>query len=206
MLNQKNGLKIIFYMPIKRIILFSLVLILINTQIAFAAASDPPNFQPDLTIKYLDTVTNKKITLRHCLPGKTYNVPSGVTLTLIIETLNLGDNPSGDPVSIDIWYDWPYRYSPKDDVDADAVCLPEGPGDCSKTIKKLKADHLYAGKVGKGVYNIVVWVDRFGTQTEVDEKDNFLGPIRIVAVPIVQNKQEPLQIYSPNRKTIKRKY
>ena len=196
----------VFFIFNKKNILFSLILILISIRIVFAGAGDPPNFQPELTIKYLDTVTNKNITLRNCIPGKTYYVPSDVTLTLIIDAANTGDNPSGESASVDIWYDWPTRSTPKDDSAADIECIPENPDDCQTVMKKLKVDYLYNGKEGKGVYNVVVWADRFDTLTELDEKDNFLGPIKIIAVPTVQNKQESLQIYTPTRKTLKKKY
>ena len=189
-----------------KVILFSIAFIIISARIAVAAASDPPNFQPNLTIKYLHPNTHKKVTIKNCLPGKTYQVPAGVNLTLIFEVHNTGDNPSGDPVSIDTWYDWPYRKPPNDYVDPDAVCVPEDPGDCQRMIKTLKADLSYMGKGGKGVYNIVAWADRFDTQTEVDEDDNYLGPIKIVVLPTVQTKKEPLVIQTPTMKTIKKPF
>ena len=58
------------------------------------------------------------------MPGKTYRVPNEVTLTLIFEAHNTGDNPSGDGVSMDVWYDWPHKKLPKDTEDADLVCVP----------------------------------------------------------------------------------
>ena len=82
-------------------------------------------------------------------------------------------------------------------VDPDVVCIPEDPGDCQRILKTLKADLSYMGKQGKGVYNIVAWVDRFDTQTEVAEDDNYLGPVKIVVLPTVQIKKEPLIIKTP---------
>ena len=182
-----------------KVILFSIAFIIVSARIAVAGASDPPNFQPNLTIKYLHPNTHKRVTIKNCLPGKTYQVPAGVNLALIFEVRNTGDNPSGDPVSIDIWYDWPHRKPPNDNVDPDAVCVPEDPGDCQRVIETLKADLSYKGRQGKGVYNIVAWVDRFDTQTEVDEADNYLGPVKIVVLPTVQLKKEHLIIQTPIR-------
>jgi hypothetical protein len=189
-----------------KVILLTMVLVIISARIAVAGATDPPNFQPNLAIEYLHPNTHKKVAIRNCLPGKAYQVPAGVSLSLIFEVHNTGDNPSGDGVSIDIWYDWPYGRPPNDYVDPDEVCLPESPSDCQRMIKTLKADLSYAGKEGKGVYNIVVWVDRFDTQTEVFEDDNYLGPIKIVVLPTVHTRKEPLVIQTPNIKTIKRPF
>jgi len=71
-------------------------------------------------------------------------------------------------------------------------------------IETLKADLSYRGKQGKGVYNIAAWVDRFDTQTEVYEDDNYLGPINITVLPTVQTKREPLVIQTPTIKPIKK--
>ena len=189
-----------------KIILMSIVFLLLGARTVVAGASDPPNFQAKLTITYLDPKTHKKITFKQCVPGKTFQVPAGVTLTLIFEVYNISDNPSGDDVSIDIWYDWPYRKPPNDYEDADLVCAPEDPGDCLRLIKTLKADLSYTGKEGKGIYNIVAWVDRFDTQTEVDEDDNYLGPVKVVVAPIVQMKKQPLTIQPQTiKKPLRRK-
>jgi len=98
----------------KAILLFSIIFIIISARIAAAGAADPPNFQPNLTIKYLDPNTHKKVPLKNCSTNKTFQIPAGVSLTFIFEMHNTGDNPSGDPVSIDIWYDWSYKKHPND--------------------------------------------------------------------------------------------
>ena len=180
------------FLSYKKVILLILNVMLFSAQMCLAAASDPPDFQPQLTIRYFDSQKNREVTLKKCRPGITYQVPAGTVLTLIVDVLNMSDNPCGDPVSTDIWYDWPHQKRPKDVDDADAICIPDDPGDCQQIIENLKTDFFYKGKKGKGVYHIVIWTDRFDTQTEVCEDNNYLGPIKIVTKPSVLLKKAPL--------------
>ena len=134
------------FLSYKKVILLILNVMLFSAQMCLAAASDPPDFQPQLTIRYFDSQKNREVTLKKCRPGITYQVPAGTVLTLIVDVLNMSDNPCGDPVSTDIWYDWPHQKRPKDSDDADAICIPDDPGDCQQIIENLKTDFFNKGK------------------------------------------------------------
>lgn len=186
--------------------------LLISPAAAVAGASSPPNWAPKMTFSYVDPVTGE----RHECGGdcRRFEVPAGVDLEIHVQVVNLGDNPSEDPVSWDLWFDQPLHPFPGADLvacwgntghgldvdcwqamrdavdwdwwdalDADRVCVPEDPGDCvDETISvPMKAD--FDGSRGRGVYAFLVWVDRFGTQTESDEFDNVVGPVRVKALP-----------------------
>ena len=185
---------------------------LMSPAAATAGASDPPNFVPEMTFSYVDPVTGER---HDCgVDCRRFEVPAGVDLEIRVQAVNLGDNPTGDPVSWDLWFDQPLHPFPgadliacweatghgldvncwqamRDAVDwdwwnaleADRVCVPEDPGDCvDETITvPMKTD--FEGSRGHGVYTFLVWVDRFGTQTEIDEFDNVAGPVRVKALP-----------------------
>lgn len=173
----------------------SVILFIILPVTLLAGASDPPNFIPSLTIQYEDPQTKKQIV--HEIESysdvqKTYQVPGGVELTLIFETHNIGGNPGGDGVSLDVWLDWAKKSLPKDDDSADLVCVPQTPSDCFHFEETIAADADFKGSGGKGVYNMLIWVDRFDTQAEDDEEDNMLGPIKIVATKVYYLQQPTL--------------
>lgn len=186
--------------------------VLMYPAVAAAGASDPPNFVPEMTFSYIDPVNGE----RHECGGacRRFEVPAGVDLEIRMQVVNMGDNPTGDPVSWDLWFDQPLHPFPGEDLiacwesdgegldvscwqamrdavdwdwwdalDADRVCLPEDPGDCvDETISMpMKAD--FDGSRGRGVYTFLVWVDRFDTQTEIDDFDNVAGPVRVKALP-----------------------
>ena len=174
----------------------------------FAGATDPPNFIPRMTIQYKDPQTQKIIVHKidsYADAHKTYQVPGGAELTLNFKAVNTGDNPAGDPVSADVWLDWTGKTLPSDKSDADIVCLPEDPGDCVTFEETITADAGFKGSGGKGVYNILIWIDRFDTQTEIDEEDNIMGPVKIVAVKTLylkkpaEIKQKPPVLITPGK-------
>ena len=90
------------------------VAILLSPTIAAAGASDPPNFVPEMTFSYVDPVNGEK----HQCSGdcRRFEVPAGVDLEIRVQTVNLGDNPSGDPVSWDLWFDQPRSPLPAEDL------------------------------------------------------------------------------------------
>lgn len=172
------------------ILLFLLIIVL--TAFLLAGATDPPNFTPGMTIQYKDPQTQKQIIHKiysYADAHETYQVPGGVEMTLVFEALNNGDNPGGDGVSVDVWLDWTDAEMPADESDADIVCVPEDPSDCYKFEETITADTDFKGSGGEGVYNILIWVDRFDTQTEVDEEDNIMGPVKIVAAKMLYLKK-----------------
>ena len=59
--------------------------------------------------------------------------------------------------------------------------MPEDPGDCVRFEEVIKANADFKGSSGKGIYNILIWVDRFDTITESFEEDNIMWPVKIVA-------------------------
>jgi hypothetical protein len=182
------------YDRIRQLLFFSITFIL--TTSLFAGATDPPNLVPAMTLQYEDPQSGEQIVHEidsYTKAQKTYQVPGGVELTLIFEVLNTGDNPPGDPVSVDVWLDWTGDEMPADESDADFVCVPEGLGDCVRFEKTIQANAGYEGNGGKSVYHILIWVDRFDTLTEVDDNDNVLGPIKVVAVPVLYM-QKPSEV------------
>jgi hypothetical protein len=179
---------------------------------ATAGASAAPNWAPELTFSYVDPVTGE----HHECGGdcRRFEVPAGVDLEIRVQVVNLGDNPSGDPVSWDLWFDQPLHPFPGADLaacweatghvldidcwqamrdavdwdwwdalDADRVCVPQDPGDCVDETITVPMQADFDGSRGRGVYTFLVWVDRFGTQSESDEFDNVSGPVRVKAVP-----------------------
>ena len=178
---------------------------------ADAGASAPPNWAPEMTFSYVDPVTGE----RHECGGecRRFEVPAGVDLEIRVQALSVGDNPGGDPVSWDLWFDQPRSPLPAEDLaacidseqrldtdcwyammdrvdwewwnqqDADRVCVPEDPGDCVDETITVPMKVDYEGSRGRGVYTFLVWVDRFDTVTESDEFDNVAGPVRVKALP-----------------------
>jgi len=142
-----------------------------------------------VTLSYTHPQTGEKVTFKTDSqqtngaewPGsaKNWSVPPGVELTIDMEYQNLGDNPSSDGFSVDLWFDWNKNQYPPDTEDADYVCLEEDPGDCRRFTKTITIEPDFPGKDGTGIYNIAAWVDRFDTQTEVSEDNNFVGPIQM---------------------------
>ncbi len=183
--------------------LMVLIFLVINCNSAFAVGSDAPNFVADFTLKYTDPQTDKVVVYKTSATDKprTIEVPAGVYIVLEFDAVNIGGNPGGDGVDMDIWTDWPYIWTdwhyenlPTDVDDADIVCIPHCPTDCLHIMKTIKADLNYEGKEGKGIYNIFAWVDRFDTLSEQCEDDNYLG-VKIIVRPII--KKKPLTIQQP---------
>lgn len=194
------------------VFVFVVVSFLTSPGSAAAGAGDPPNFVPKMTISYVDPVSGER---HECGEDcRRFEVPAGVDLQVRVQVLNMGDNPSGDPVSWDLWFDQPLYPFPgadlaacwessghgldvdcwqamRDAVDwdwwdqqeADRMCLPNGPGDCVDETITVPVNSNFDGSRGRGVYTFLVWVDRFGTQTEIDEFDNVAGPVRVKALP-----------------------
>jgi len=89
------------------------------------------------------------------------------------------------PVDVDCWlalfervdWDWWNR------LEADRVCVPETPDLCEEVTMNVLMDPQFDGSRGRGVYSFAAWVDRFRIATEIDEFDNFAGPIRVKVVP-----------------------
>jgi hypothetical protein len=169
-----------------------------NTRSTFSTVLLPPNLIITLTIEHTDPNTGKKVIFKadsaRGPKSKSIRVPAGAELVLKFSVDNTGGPPGGDGVSLDVWYDWPKRTKPGDNDQSDDGCLPEGPWDCFRMTKTLKADLFYKGKMGKGIYNIAVWVDRFNFVSELDETDNFLGPIKITVLPELKRKKAPLTL------------
>jgi len=113
--------------------------------------------------------------------AREWSVPAGVELRIEM-SYTAGDHPASDGFSVDIWYDWNRFEYPEDTVDPDDVCLEENPRDCARFTRTLPMDSDFPGKDGRGVYNLAAWIDRFDTQSEAYEDNNFLGPIKIRAV------------------------
>jgi len=187
------------------------VAFLMSPALAAAGAGAPPNWAPEMTFSYVDPVTGE----RHECGGdcRRFEVPAGVDLEIRVQALNIGDNPGGDPVSWDLWFDQPRSPLPPEDLadcidseqrldtdcwyammdrvdwewwdgqDADRVCIPEDPGDCVDETITVPMKSDFDGSRGRGVYTFLVWVDRFDTQTESDEFDNVAGPVRVKALP-----------------------
>jgi hypothetical protein len=142
-----------------------------------------------------------------------------------MRVLNQGDNPSGDGVGWDLFFDQPRRPFPPEDFavcfdaeqrldtdcyygmmdrvdwdwwhrqDADRVCLPDDPSDCLDETLSIPLDADYDGWRGRGVYAFMVWVDRFDTQIEIDDFDNVAGPVRVKVLPRLAD--EPVKPASP---------
>lgn len=187
------------------------VAVLMSPAMVMAGASAPPNWAPELTFSYVDPVTSE----RHECGGdcRRFEVPAGVDLEIRVQAQNIGDNPGGDPVCWDLWFDQPRSPLPPEDLadciddeqrldtdcwyammdrvdwewwdkqDADRVCVPEDPGDCVDETITVPMRADYDGSRGRGVYTFLVWVDRFDTVTESDEFDNVIGPVRVKALP-----------------------
>jgi hypothetical protein len=91
----------------------------------------------------------------------------------------------GDRVDLECWsalverVDWGYW----EELSADRVCVPSELGDCTDVTIRVPMDAAFEGTRGKGVYSIALWVDRFRVNTEIDEFDNFVGPVRVKVVP-----------------------
>mgnify|MGYP001823795116 CR=1 FL=1 len=90
------------------------VFCLLSPSLAPAGASDPPNFVPEMTFSYVDPVSGERFECgSDC---RRFEVPAGVDLEIRVQALNLGDNPSGDPVSWDLWFDQPLNPLPPEDL------------------------------------------------------------------------------------------
>ena len=184
---------------------------LMSPTMAVAGASSPPNWAPEMTFSYVDPVTGE----HHECGGdcRRFEVPAGVDLEIRVQVVNVGDNPGGDPVSWDLWFDQPRSPLPPEDLaacidseqrldtdcwyammdrvdwewwdkqDADRVCVPEDPGDCVEEAISVPMRADFDGSRGRGVYTFLLWVDRFDTQTESDEFDNLAGPVRVKVLP-----------------------
>ncbi len=149
-----------------------------------------------MTIQYKDPQTKEQVVhevYSYAQKQKTYQVPDGVELTLVFETIITGDNPAGDPASVDVWLDWTDKTPPPAESVANFECVPEDPGDCARFEETIKADANFRGSGGKGVYNVLIWVDRFDTITEIDEEDNIMGPVKIVATKMLYLKK-PVEV------------
>jgi hypothetical protein len=176
-----------------------------------AGASDPPNFVPEMTFSYVDPVSDERHECgKDC---RRFEVPAGVDLEIRVRIENLGDNPSSDGLDWDLWFDQARSPFPPEDFaacfdseqrldtdcyygmmdrvdwdwwhkqDADRVCLPDDPSDCLDETLSVPMDADFDGSRGRGVYTFMVWVDRFDTQTEVDDFDNVAGPVRVKVLP-----------------------
>jgi hypothetical protein len=188
------------------------VSLLMSPAMAAAGAGDPPNFVPEMTFSYVDPATGER---NECGGDcRRFEVPAGVDLEIRVQVVDMGDNPAGDPVSWDLWFDQPRHPFPGEDLVAcwesdgegldvdcwqamrDRVdwdwwdeqaasreCLPEDPGDCVDETITVPMEGDFDGSRGRGVYTFLVWVDRFGTQTEIDEFDNVVGPVRVKVQP-----------------------
>ena len=90
-------------------------------------------------------------------------------------------------VDIDCWQalfervDW----DSWDALNADRVCVPSEPGECGDVTLRVPMDAAFDGSRGRGVYSFAVWVDRYRVTTEVNEFDNYVGPIRVKVLPAV---------------------
>ena len=94
--------------------ILALVPTLLTPSTAAAGASDPPNFVPEMTFSYIDPVTGER---HECGDGcRRFEVPAGVDLEIRMKALNMGDNPTGDPVSLDLWFDQPLHPFPPGDL------------------------------------------------------------------------------------------
>lgn len=191
-------------------VVFATAIFTVPTTVS-AGASAPPNWAPELTFSYVDPVSGE----RHECGGdcRRFEVPAGVDLEIRVQALSLGDNPSGDPVSWDLWFDQPRSPLPAEDLAAcidseqrldtecwyammdrvdwewwdeqvaDRECVPEDPGDCVDETITVPMNADFEGSRGRGVYTFLVWTDRFDTVTEGDEFDNVAGPVRVKALP-----------------------
>jgi len=178
---------------------------------ASAGASGPPNLVPEMTLSYIDPVSGER---HECGEGcRRFEIPAGVDLEIRMRVLDLGDNPSGDGVDWDFWFDQPRSPFPPEDFelcfdnegrldadcyagmvdrvdwerwdtqDADRVCVPEDPGDCLDETFSIALDADFDGARGRGVYTVLVWVDRFDSQIETNDFDNVAGPVRVKVLP-----------------------
>jgi len=178
---------------------------------ASAGASGPPNFVPEMMLSYLDPVSGER---HECGEGcRRFEVPAGVDLEIRLRVLDVGDEPSGDGVDWDLWFDQPRSPFPPEDFeicfddqrrldadcyfgmvdrvdwewwdtqDADRVCVPDDPSDCLDEIFSVAMDADFDGARGRGVYTFLVWVDRFDSQVEVNDFDNVAGPVRVKVLP-----------------------
>lgn len=166
-----------------------------------------PTIIPDAgvsaTLSYTHPQTGKAITFQtnsrktNTAEGpsseKEWAVPANVKLTVTIEVENLGDVPLSDGISLDVWYDYDGEGYPADESDCDWICVPEDPDDCRVLKRTLTVDPDFPGKAGKGVYSLAAWVDRFDTITEFDEKNNFVGIIKIKPILTATVKPKILQ-------------
>lgn len=178
---------------------------------AAAGAGDPPNWTPQLSLSYVDPDTGERHECGEGC--RRFEVPEGIDLEIHVQLSNVGDDQADDPVCWDLWFDQPRSPLPPEDpatcfddqrrldtdcwrammdrVDherwdalrADRVCLPEQTGECLDETITVPLDADFEGSRGRGVYALLVWVDRLDVVTESDEFDNVAGPMRVSVVP-----------------------
>ena len=64
-------------------------------------------------------------------------------------------------------------------LNADVSCVPFESGQCRDETVSLIMRPDFEGAHRRGVYHVAVWVDRFRSAVELDEFDNFAGPVRV---------------------------
>ena len=179
---------------------------------AAAGDSAPPNWVPTLNLSYADPQSGERIACgegcrRFSVPAgvelqvhmtveNTGGTPDGdgVPWDLWFDQrrhpfpgLDIAacrDREDG-PVDVDCWmalfdrvdWDWWRR------LEADRVCVPEIPDICGEVTINVLMDPDFDGSRGRGVYSFAAWVDRFQITTEIDEFDNFAGPVRVKVLP-----------------------
>ena len=182
---------------------------------AEATAFSSPNFVPQMELSYLDPSTGVRVSCgdgcrRFEVPaGVVLDIrvrvqnsggdpgTDGVSWDLWFDQrkhpfpgLDIGPclDSDEDRIDLECWsalvdrVDWDYW----DALSADRVCVPSDPDECADVTLRVPMDEAFDGARGRGVYSFAVWVDRFRVATEVDEFDNFSGPVRVKVLPPVE--------------------
>ena len=170
-----------------------------------------PNFVPEVHLSYIDPMSGEQIACEEGC--RRFEVPQGADLEISVATKNVGavfdghgvpwdvffdqrrppfpgldvsdcQDPGGE-INIECWQDLAGRveWDLWNSVVADRVCVPEKPGECADVTFRVRMDENFEGSRGRGVYSLGVWVDRFHTNPETNEFDNYVGPIRVKVIP-----------------------
>lgn len=174
---------------------------------AGALENRPPDWVPALQLSYLDPASGERVSCSE--PCRRFEVPDGVVLAVRVSVANHGGEPSFDGPPWDLWWDQRLHPFPGIDsaacvdrdgtidlpcwrelveridwarwqaLPADLSCVPEEPGGCADVSVDVPVSAAFDGARGRGVYSLALWVDRFRVGLELDEFNNFSGPVRV---------------------------